>query len=99
MNHLGQSSRQQTHWIIDESGMLLALAACWGTALGLLMSQVLIHRVNPQSFHWTMQTSMPVVALIVLALVIVLCGVVAAVWASRKNLKPDQLALSMREDW
>ena len=99
MNHLGQSSRQQIHWIIDESGMLLALAACWGTALGLLMSQVLIHRVNPQSFHWTMQTSMPVVALIVLALVIVLCGIVAAVWASRKNLKPDQLSLSMREDW
>ena len=99
MNHLGQSSRQQTHWIIDESGMLLALAACWGTALGLLMSQVLIHRVNPQSFHWTMQTSMPVVALMVLSLVIVLSGIAAALWASRKNLKSDQLALSMREDW
>jgi len=63
------------------------------------MSQVLIHRVNPQSFHWTMQTSMPVVALIVLSLVIVLTGIAAAVWASRKNLAHDQLALSMREDW
>ena len=99
MHHLGQSSQQQLHWIIDESGMLLALAACWGTLLGLLMSQVLIHRVNPQSFHWTMQTSMPVVALIVLSLVIVLTGIAAAVWASRKNLAHDQLALSMREDW
>ncbi len=98
-NHLGQSSRQQIHWTIDESGMLLVLATCWGTALGLLMSQVLIHRVNPQSFHWTMQTSIPVIALIVLSLVMVLSGIAAAVWASRKNLKSDQLALSMREDW
>jgi len=99
MHHLGQSSQQQLRWIIEESGMLLALAACWGTLLGLLMSQVLIHRVNPQSFHWTMQTSMPVVALMVLSLVIVLSGIAAAVWASRKNLTSDQLALSMREDW
>lgn len=99
MHHLGQSSQQQRQWIIEESGMLLALAACWGTLLGLLMSQVLIHRVNPQSFHWTMQTSMPVVALMVLSLVIVLSGIAAAVWASRKNLKSDQLVLSMREDW
>ena len=98
MHHLGQSSQQQLHWIIDESGMLLALAACWGTLLGLLMSQLLIHRVNPQSFHWTMQTSMPVVALTVLSLVIVLSGIAAAAWASRKNLKSDQLALSLRED-
>jgi putative ABC transport system permease protein len=59
----------------------------------------LIHRVNPQSFHWTMQTSLPTVAMIVLMLSIVLLGIVAAVWASQRNLKPDQLALSLREDW
>jgi putative ABC transport system permease protein len=63
------------------------------------MSQILIHRVNPQSFHWTMQTSLPTVAIIVLMLSIVLLGIVAAVWASHRNLKPDRLALSLREDW
>ena len=99
MQHLGQSSQQLTRWLTVESGMLLALAACWGTVLGLLMSQVLIHRVNPQSFHWTMQTSMPVVAVLVLMCSIVLLGIVAAVWAAKRNLDADRLALSLREDW
>lgn len=99
MQHLGQSATQRMQWITYESGMLLALAACWGTALGLLMSQVLIHRVNPQSFHWTMQTSIPVVALVVLMLCIVLLGIAAAVWASKRNLNPDRLSVSLREDW
>jgi putative ABC transport system permease protein len=52
--YLGQSSAQRTAWICAESGLLLGLAVIWGTLLGLLMSQILIHRVNPQSFHWTM---------------------------------------------
>lgn len=99
MQHLGQSASQRTQWITYESGMLLALAACWGTGLGLLMSQVLIHRVNPQSFHWTMQTSIPVLALVVLMVSIVLLGIAAAVWASKRNLNADRLSLSLREDW
>ncbi len=99
VQQLGQSSMQRTQWITYESGLLLALAACWGTVLGLLMSQVLIHRVNPQSFHWTMQTSIPTVAIVVMILFTVLLGMVAAVWAAKRNLNADRLALSLREDW
>ena len=99
VQQLGQSSTQLTQWMTYESGLLLALAACWGTVLGLLMSQVLIHRVNPQSFHWTMQTSIPMVAIVVLILFTVLLGMIAAVWAAKRNLQSDRLALSLREDW
>lgn len=99
VQQLGQSSSQLTQWISFESGLLLALAACWGTLLGLLMSQVLIHRVNPQSFHWTMETSLPTVAIVVLILVTVLLGMLAAVWAAKRNLNAERLALSLREDW
>ena len=99
VQQLGQSSTQLTQWMTYESGLLLALAACWGTVLGLLMSQVLIHRVNPQSFHWTMQTSIPAVAIVVLILFTVLLGMIAAVWAAKRNLHADRLALSLREDW
>ncbi len=99
VKQLGQSSSQLTQWISLESGLLLALAACWGTVLGLLMSQVLIHRVNPQSFHWTMETSLPAVAIVVLILVTVLLGMLAAVWAAKTNLNAERLVLSLREDW
>lgn len=99
VQQLGQSVSQLTQWICFESGLLLALACCWGTVLGLLMSQVLIHRVNPQSFHWTMETSLPAVAIVVLILVTVVLGMLAAVWAAKRNLNSERLALSLREDW
>jgi putative ABC transport system permease protein len=99
MQHLGQSSPQLMGRITYESGHLVPLAACWGTVLAILMSQVLIHRVNPQSFHWTMQTSLPITALVVLMLLILLFGLAAAVWASRRHLRPDQLGRALREDW
>jgi putative ABC transport system permease protein len=99
VQQLGQSPNQLTQWMTYESGLLLTFAACWGTLLGLLMSQVLIHRVNPQSFHWTMETSLPIAAIVVLVIFTVLLGIIAAVWAAKRNLNTDRLALSLREDW
>lgn len=99
MEHLGQSVQERTQWLTYESGMLLGLAAAWGTALGLIMSQLLIHRVNPQSFGWTMDTSIPIIVLTVLALCIVLLGIAVAVWTANRNLNPKRLGLALREDW
>ena len=99
VHYLGQTSAQRTSWISAESGLLLGLAVIWGTILGLLMSQILIHRVNPQSFHWTMDTSVPYLALITLMLVLVGSGIVAALWASKHNLNRVNLITALREEW
>lgn len=97
--YLGQSSAQRTAWISAESGLLLGLAVIWGTILGLLMSQILIHRVNPQSFHWTMDTSLPYLALITLMFALIGSGIAAALWASRHNLNRANLITALREEW
>ena len=97
--YLGQSTTQRTTWISAESGLLLGLAVIWGTILGLLMSQILIHRVNPQSFHWTMDTSVPYLALMTLMLTLVCSGITAALWASKRNLKQANLITALREEW
>jgi putative ABC transport system permease protein len=97
--YLGQSTAQRTAWITTESGLLLGLAVIWGTLLGLLISQILIHRVNPQSFHWTMDTSVPYLALTTLMLALVGCGIAAALWASKRNLNSTNLTTALREDW
>jgi putative ABC transport system permease protein len=97
--YLGQSSAQRISWISAESGLLLGLAVVWGTTLGLLMSQILIHRVNPQSFHWTMDTSLPYLALLTLMLALVCSGIAAALWASKRNLNPAHLITALREEW
>uniref|UniRef100_UPI00404717A6 ABC transporter permease n=1 Tax=Polynucleobacter sp. TaxID=2029855 RepID=UPI00404717A6 len=98
-NCLGQSTAQRTAWISAESGLLLSLAVMWGTLLGLLMSQILIHRVNPQSFHWTMDTSVPYFALIALMLALIGSGIAAALWASKRNLNSANLITALREEW
>ena len=99
MEHLGQSAQERIQWLSYETGLLIGLAAVWGTVLGLIMSQLLIHRVNPQSFGWTMETSIPIIALTVLALSLVLLGIAAAVWTANRNLNPKRLGLALREDW
>ena len=97
--YLGQSGAQRTSWISIESGLLLGLASIWGTILGLLMSQILIHRVNPQSFHWTMDTSVPYLALITLTIALIGSGIAAAMLASKRNLNPANLITALREEW
>jgi putative ABC transport system permease protein len=97
--YLGQSTTQRMAWISTESGLLLGLAVIWGTLLGLLMSQILIHRINPQSFHWTMDTSVPYFALIVLMLALFSSGIAAALLASKRNLNPANLIPALREEW
>jgi putative ABC transport system permease protein len=99
VNCLGQSTAQRIGWITTESGLLLGLAVIWGTLLGLLMSQILIHRVNPQSFHWTMDTSVPYFALITLMLALIGSGIAAALWASKRNLNSTNLITALREEW
>jgi len=97
--YLGQSSTQRIAWISSESGLLLSLAVIWGTLLGLIMSQILIHRVNPQSFHWTMDTSLPFFALITLMLALLGLGIAAALWASKRTLNPANLISALRAEW
>jgi putative ABC transport system permease protein len=97
--YLGQSSTQRIVWISTESGLLLGLAVIWGTLLGLIMSQILIHRVNPQSFHWTMDTSVPFFALITLMLALLGLGIAAALWASQRTLNPVNLISALRAEW
>jgi putative ABC transport system permease protein len=97
--HLGQPTGERFWLIARESSMLLVVAVIWGSMLGVLMSQILIHRVNPQSFHWTMESSFPVVAIAALAIAVVSIGVAAAAFAAGRGLKEGQLKLALQQDW
>lgn len=99
LSHLGQSQGQCRLVIALESGSLLLVAVVWGSLLGLLMSQILIHRVNPQSFHWTMESSVPLAAIAALSLGVIVIGIIAAVWAAGRGLIRSRLSLALKEDW
>jgi putative ABC transport system permease protein len=54
--------------------------------------------VNPQSFRWTMDLSLPWARLALLAAAVLAAGTITAWLAGRKAAGRD-LALAVREDW
>ena len=57
--HLGLTRAQVIGVVAGEGAAWLAAGALIGLALGLAVSVVLVHVVNPQSFHWTMELLLP----------------------------------------
>ena len=57
-----------------EGAAWTALGALAGLGLGLVVAVVLVHVVNPQSFHWTMDLMLPWLKLIGLCLAVVVAG-------------------------
>jgi putative ABC transport system permease protein len=98
LRHIGVLRRQIVAMLAIEGALLGAIGVVAGLALGLIMSQVLIQVVNPQSFHWTMQTRLPLDLFASLAVALVLAGAVTAVLAGRRALSTDAVR-AVREDW
>lgn len=98
LRHLGLTRAAVARTFAFEAGFSIALGVAWGTVLGGIISQVLIHRVNPQSFHWTMQTHWPVPILASAALALLILGIVTAVIAARRASGHEPIA-AVRSDW
>jgi putative ABC transport system permease protein len=98
LRHLGVTRSQVVRIFAYEALASIAIGVIWGGLIGAAIAQVLIHWVNPQSFHWTMQTHWPVLMLALSAALIVCLGVLAAVIASRKTGSAAPIA-AVRADW
>lgn len=97
--HLGMSHKDSLRLVSLEVGLLLAVAVVWASVLGGLISQILIHKVNPESFHWTMNTHFDVGQWWVISALLMALGVLAARWAAGQGLDSKRLAESLRADW
>ena len=85
--------------IIYERGMSgTSLGALAGLGLGLAVSVVLVHVVNPQSFHWTMEMSLPWARLAGLCLAVVAAGTATA-WLAGRSAAGRNAVLAVKEDW
>ena len=99
LSHLGMSAPDRWRLVSLEVGLLLLVAVVWATFLGVLMSQILIHKVNPESFHWTMSTHFALGQWALISGLLLAIGVLTARWAARQGLEPRRLAESLRADW
>ncbi len=97
--HLGMSQEDRSRLVSLEVGLLLLVAVIWASLLGGLISQILIHKVNPESFHWTMSTHFAFGQWTLISGLLLIIGVLTARWAASQGLDPKRLAESLRADW
>ncbi len=96
--HLGFTRRQVLAIVAGEAAAWTVAGALLGLALGVAVSVVLVHVVNPQSFHWTMELLLPGPRLAMLCAAVVLAGTVTAAIAARRAASRDAV-LAVKEDW
>ncbi len=98
LRHLGVAKREIAAMLALEVSILGLIGAAAGAALGLVLSQVLIHVINPQSFNWTMATLIPWGTLAGVVAALVGAATATAMLAGRRATAVDA-ALAVREDW
>jgi putative ABC transport system permease protein len=96
--HLGLTRRQILTVVAGEGAAWTVMGSIAGLALGLAVSVVLVHVVNPQSFHWTMDLQVPWLRLLALCVAVVLAGTLTAWLAGRAAASADAV-LAVKEDW
>jgi putative ABC transport system permease protein len=98
LRHIGVKRRQIIAMLAAEGAALGTLGTIAGLSLGLVMAQVLIQVINPQSFHWTMDTRLPWPLFAALALAIITAAAGTAILAGRRALSPAAIH-AVRDDW
>ena len=96
--HLGLTRRQVLTVVAGEGAAWTVMGSLAGLGLGLAVSVVLVHVVNPQSFHWTMDLQVPWLRLLALCSAVVVAGTVTAWLAGRAAASADAV-LAVKEDW
>ena len=84
--HIGVSSTTITLQVAIEALLGLLVAVIWGAIVGIGLAWILIRRINPQSFHWSMDFSWPVGLLLSCSIALILLGVVSALLAYRSSI-------------
>jgi putative ABC transport system permease protein len=96
--HLGLTRRQILAVVAGEGAAWTGVGALAGLVLGLAVAVVLVHVVNPQSFHWTMDLMLPWTRLLGLCAAVVVAGTLTA-WVAGRAAAGRDAVLAVKEDW
>ena len=98
LRHVGMTRREIGAMLATEGALVSALGLALGLALGWIISLVLIHVVNRQSFHWSMDLHLPWGLLATLAGALLVFATLTALASGRRALGVD-VVRAVREDW
>ncbi len=98
LRHLGMTRRQVGAMLGVEGLALAAVGVVVGLVLGFVIALILIHVVNRQSFHWSMDLVVPWSGLAALAMTLLALATITAWLAGRAAMSEDAV-LAVKEDW
>lgn len=98
LQHLGMTRRQVAALIATEGGILGLLGSMIGVTLGAILSAVLIHVINAQSFHWSMETHYPAITIVVVAVVLIVSAAMTAALSARQAMSVEAV-MAVKDDW
>ncbi len=99
--HLGLTRAMLRRLVLAETLLQALAGALMGLVVGLAISAVLVFRLNPQSFHWSMDWSIPGWRVAALLAASLLATGATAAWASARALRAGsgEALRAVREDW
>jgi putative ABC transport system permease protein len=98
LRHLGMTRRQVGAMLAVEGFAVSAIGLLTGLALGFAISLILIHVVNRQSFHWSMDLSVPWAGLAAFALALLSLALVTSLIAAREAMSENAVRV-VKDDW
>jgi len=98
LRHLGMHRREIRAMLAAQGLLLGGIALVVGLLLGWLVSLILIHVVNRQSFHWSMDADLPGGGLLLFAAVLLALTMLTTVLSGRQAMRREAV-LAVKEDW
>lgn len=98
LRYVGMRPRAIVAMLAWEGALLGLIGLAAGAVLGIGISQILIHVINPQSFNWTMETRLPWSLLAGVGAALVVAAAGTAVIAGRRALWAGAVR-AVSEDW
>jgi putative ABC transport system permease protein len=98
LRHIGMTRGQIGAMLATEGVAVSGIGLIVGLGLGGLISLILIHVVNRQSFHWGMEIAVPWLALAGFAFAVLTLASGTAVTSGRQAMG-DDVVRAVKEDW
>ncbi|HTF13631.1 MAG TPA: ABC transporter permease, partial [Burkholderiales bacterium] len=98
LRHIGMTRRQIGSMLAAQGLLVSAVGLAAGLTLGWVISLVLIHVVNLQSFHWGMELHLPWRLLAKFVAVMLVLATFTAIASGRQAMSGDAVR-AVKEDW
>ena len=96
---LGKTKKFIFTQIATESFLLSCFSIFWGLCVGLVISLILIFKINPESFFWTMDFVVPYKEIMQISVFLIIVSVIASISGFFFLFSENKILKSLSQEW